>query len=198
MEEHHLSNTDFRKLVETRRHEVSDAKVPNGTTITNAEFCAPYGFAQLASHYMLDGFICTETPEQAEERKAKKALASTKKKQRLESYQKWQDKLAAKQAEQNKYRDRAKERRTGGAADYKELEQYEHVDAQTSKYLGGVVERTHLVKGLDEALLQKVKDEAELMEEEKLEQAYKKKQTTEKGPAGKKVRDQCSAVLSVV
>lgn len=33
------------------------------------------------------------------------------------------------------------------------------MDAETSKYLGGDVEHTHLVKGLDYALLVKIRDE---------------------------------------
>lgn len=33
------------------------------------------------------------------------------------------------------------------------------MDAETTKYLGGDVEHTHLVKGLDYALLVKIRDE---------------------------------------
>ena len=41
---------------------------------------------------------------------------------------------------------------------------------QESKFLGGDMEHTHLVKGLDYALLQKVRSEIEQLEEEEDEQ----------------------------
>lgn len=60
----------------------------------------------------------------------------------------------------NKYRDRADERRKGHNPDYADkLNQMASMDAETSKYLGGDVEHTHLVKGLDYALLVKIRDE---------------------------------------
>jgi len=64
------------------------------------------------------------------------------------------------------YRDRAKERRDGTNMDYKSLEgltQSNEDDrrrqAELSQYLGGDIERTHLVKGLDKALASKVRRE---------------------------------------
>ncbi|CAB4470229.1 hypothetical protein RhiirA5_353022 [Rhizophagus irregularis] len=70
----------------------------------------------------------------------------------------------------SKYRDRAAERRTGANPDYQETEQIlkalnnsEILEAklvyEQSKYLGGDTEHTHLVKGLDFALLNKVRNE---------------------------------------
>lgn len=70
----------------------------------------------------------------------------------------------------SKYRDRAAERRTGANPDYQETEQIlkalnnsETLEAklvyEQSKYLGGDTEHTHLVKGLDFALLNKVRNE---------------------------------------
>ncbi|RHZ52711.1 hypothetical protein Glove_458g4 [Diversispora epigaea] len=69
----------------------------------------------------------------------------------------------------NKYRDRAAERRKGANPDYQETEQIlkalnsETLEAkliyEQSKYLGGDTEHTHLVKGLDYALLAKVRNE---------------------------------------
>ena len=73
----------------------------------------------------------------------------------------------------NKWRDRAKERREGGDADYAESEQITMaaglhavpppgqeqgagISIEASKYLGGDMEHPHLVKGLDFALLNKV------------------------------------------
>eukprot|EP00192_Tetraselmis_astigmatica_P003802 CAMPEP_0117680412 /NCGR_PEP_ID=MMETSP0804-20121206/18339_1 /TAXON_ID=1074897 /ORGANISM="Tetraselmis astigmatica, Strain CCMP880" /LENGTH=574 /DNA_ID=CAMNT_0005489909 /DNA_START=73 /DNA_END=1797 /DNA_ORIENTATION=- len=68
-----------------------------------------------------------------------------------------------------KYRDRAKERREGRLLDYEHanadlaalMEGQEmdvsKISVEDSKYLGGDVEHTHLVKGLDFALLQKMR-----------------------------------------
>ncbi|OTF69352.1 hypothetical protein BLA29_011345, partial [Euroglyphus maynei] len=97
-----------------------------------------------------------------------------------------------------KYRDRAKERRDGSNMDAARNSDiltnstaYHAVgpdnfdmDAaerrkqliQKSKYLGGDMEHTHLVKGLDYALLQKIKAEIQTKEEE---EAYLKEQQEE-------------------
>ncbi|KAF9157687.1 hypothetical protein DFQ26_008470 [Actinomortierella ambigua] len=73
----------------------------------------------------------------------------------------------------SKYRDRATERRQGINPDYAETEQILHtleeaandvapgVLYEQSKFLGGDREHTHLVKGLDFALLKKVREEEE-------------------------------------
>jgi hypothetical protein len=61
-----------------------------------------------------------------------------------------------------KYRDRAAERREGANPDYKDSEELLAVvqfDTEKSKFLGGDLEHTHLVKGLDYALLQRAKRE---------------------------------------
>ena len=62
----------------------------------------------------------------------------------------------------SKYRDRAKERRTDSNPDYAdEINQMAVVvDMEKSKYLGGDEKHTHLVKGLDLALLRKVRADA--------------------------------------
>ena len=57
--------------------------------------------------------------------------------------------------EESQYRDRAKERRLDTNEDL--TNQYAHLDAEQSKFLGGDIEHTHLVRGLDFALLQKTK-----------------------------------------
>lgn len=63
-------------------------------------------------------------------------------------------------SDSNKYRDRAEERRKGQNPDYADkLNQMASMDAETTKYLGGDIEHTHLVKGLDYALLVKIRDE---------------------------------------
>ncbi|KAL8215479.1 hypothetical protein R6Q57_022316 [Mikania cordata] len=79
--------------------------------------------------------------------------------------------------EQPKYRDRAKERREDQNPDYEPSElgsfhavappgnvdllsaEAHNISIEKSKYLGGDVEHTHLVKGLDYALLHKVRSE---------------------------------------
>lgn len=86
----------------------------------------------------------------------------------------------------DKYRDRAKERRDGSTTEYQNVDAsrtgaYRAVadlksgfDAaerrrkliQESKFLGGDIEHTHLVKGLDYALLQKVRSEIVVKEAE--------------------------------
>ncbi|KAI9206440.1 RED-like protein N-terminal region-domain-containing protein [Polychytrium aggregatum] len=89
-------------------------------------------------------------------------------KQILHSNGRWHAKKQA-QADTISYRDRAKERRNNVNPDYEESEQMLKVLAtstldnelslsyEQSKYLGGDVKHTHLVKGLDYALLQKIR-----------------------------------------
>uniref|UniRef100_M4BY95 RED-like N-terminal domain-containing protein n=1 Tax=Hyaloperonospora arabidopsidis (strain Emoy2) TaxID=559515 RepID=M4BY95_HYAAE len=57
------------------------------------------------------------------------------------------------------YRDRAAERRIGSTGDMIDAEAFRHIDAEQSKFLGGDMEHTHLVKGLDHALLAQLKRE---------------------------------------
>lgn len=87
-----------------------------------------------------------------------------------------------------KYRDRARERRDGSTTDYQPMDPTSSANAyravapdsksgldaaerrrqliQESKFLGGDMEHTHLVKGLDYALLQKVRSEIIVKEQE--------------------------------
>lgn len=87
-----------------------------------------------------------------------------------------------------KYRDRARERRDGSNQDYQAIDPSSSANAyravapdsksgldaaerrrqliQESKFLGGDMEHTHLVKGLDYALLQKVRSEIIVKEQE--------------------------------
>ncbi|KAK3099336.1 hypothetical protein FSP39_002822, partial [Pinctada imbricata] len=108
---------------------------------------------------------------------------------------------------ESKYRDRAKERRDGVNRDYEQTEiisttaDYRAVAPdikagenlaerrkqviQESKYLGGDMEHTHLVKGLDYALLEKVRAEIsykEREEEETMEEVVDKKEEKEAEP----------------
>ncbi|KAG7391458.1 hypothetical protein PHYBOEH_006678 [Phytophthora boehmeriae] len=59
------------------------------------------------------------------------------------------------------YRDRAAERRKGGTNDMIDADEFAHFNAEQSKFLGGDMEHTHLVKGLDYALLAQLKREKE-------------------------------------
>ena len=121
-----------------------------------------------------------ELREAAERRRKKKVFYAKLRKEEVE-----------RQAEMDsKYRDRAKERRDGKNPDYEHTEagpmnpgSYRMVGPtardisinaelrkqaiQESKYLGGDMEHTHLVKGLDYALLQKVRSEISTREREK-------------------------------
>ena len=118
--------------------------------------------------------------EAAERRRKKKVFYAKLRKEETE-----------RQAElEAKYRDRAKERRDGKNPDYEHAQassitagSYQAVGPtprdtsinaelrkqaiKESKYLGGDMEHTHLVKGLDYALLQKVRSEISTREKEK-------------------------------
>lgn len=64
------------------------------------------------------------------------------------------------------YRDRAKERRLGVSSEYSISEEaVKGLTVEESKYLGGDMEHTHLVRGLDFALLAKVRAEITVEEE---------------------------------
>lgn len=98
-------------------------------------------------------------------------------KKRTASYNKWQAKREKyKKNQTSTYRDRAKERREQNNPDYKDNDAYSDITLEASKFLGGDNEHTHLVKGLDYALLEKTRNEMEKEEEEKIELAYRKSQ----------------------
>eukprot|EP00968_Pinguiococcus_pyrenoidosus_P010368 scaffold819_cov239-Pinguiococcus_pyrenoidosus.AAC.3 len=87
------------------------------------------------------------------------------------------------------YRDRAAERRAGLNPDYAgELEDLaaKKVDASMTKYLGGDVEHTHLVKGLDFALLHKVRKNVDVGAPPKAEKGSKSKKKDTSGSAAEK------------
>jgi len=168
-----LSNSDFRKLMMTPR--AGSGAVPATPSLGGS---TPGGGA------MSGGKTPSMTPRRvdkakAEERRKKKTYYAKLKKDE-------DDKMAELAA---KYRDRAKERRDGtegsvptedtnnayravapnapGAHDAAERrKQMIH----ESKYLGGDMEHTHLVKGLDFALLQKVRAEIEAVETAKVDE----------------------------
>lgn len=164
----HMTNKDFRQLLMTPRAKPGEAPPTRRETGT-----------RVVKEY-------NEDDDPRARRRKKKSFYAKLKKQEME-----------KEAElARKYRDRAKERREG-KTDYDDSEvisttaNYRAVapDAkhdegaanrrkqliEESKYLGGDMEHTHLVKGLDYALLQKVRAEIttkEKTEEDEMESSF--------------------------
>ncbi|XP_066583411.1 protein Red [Prorops nasuta] len=175
-----LTNDDFRKLLMTPR-------APAQTTTTASSVAGTIRDASAKT---------AQTPiigsgSRAELRRKKKSFYAKLKKQE-------EDKMAE-LAE--KYRDRARERRDGTNQDYQAEDPMNSASAyravapdlksgidaaerrrqmiQQSKFLGGDMEHTHLVKGLDYALLQKVRSEIEAKEfeqEQEMEKLVKPKE----------------------
>ncbi|CAH1777027.1 unnamed protein product [Owenia fusiformis] len=157
-----LTNDDFRKLMMTPR-------VPSSSGSSNAPQMSRL------NKPMPKEFTSEENDPGQRRREKKKMYARLKKVE--EERQKELEK---------KYRDRAKERRDDGpgkedevvstTADYRAVapdakagENYAERRKQLiqeSKYLGGDMEHTHLVKGLDYALLEKVRAEINIKEDE--------------------------------
>ncbi|KAJ8985192.1 hypothetical protein NQ317_018221 [Molorchus minor] len=159
-----LTNDDFRKLLMTPRATPSHTPAPAGSireAMNDPNSMPP-----------------PKIEDKSEARRKKKSYYAKLKKQ--------EDNKMAELAE--KYRDRASERRSGANPDYQvddpiaTAQAYRAVapdlkscfDAaerrrqmiQESKFLGGDMEHTHLVKGLDYALLQKVRSEIQQIEQE--------------------------------
>ncbi|XP_035825387.1 protein Red isoform X1 [Aplysia californica] len=162
-DEHPLTNEDFRKMLMT----------PKAGSTTS--------YTETVKHARKEIPVA---PEEGEEEDA-----ATRRKKKKSYYAKLKRDEEERQKElESKYRDRAKERREGHNKDYSETEvisttaDYRAVapDAkaiennaerrkqviQASKYLGGDMEHTHLVKGLDYALLEKVRAEITSKERE--------------------------------
>ncbi|XP_053989024.1 protein Red [Hylaeus volcanicus] len=168
-----LTNDDFRKLLMTPR-----ASVPSATP-ASVPGTARDASAKTAQTPNVTG------SSRAELRRKKKSFYAKLKKQE-------EDKMAE-LAE--KYRDRARERRDGTNQDYQAEDPMNSASAyravapdlksgmdaaerrrqmiQQSKFLGGDMEHTHLVKGLDYALLQKVRSEIEAKEHEQEQEMEK-------------------------
>lgn len=179
---HRLTNDDFRKLLMTPR-------VPAGGSVaTPASAPRP---APVASKPVVSPTEDENDPAVLR-KKRKSFYAKLKKEEELRSKE-----LA------ERYRDRARERRDGSNKDYEVTTEVTSTTAdyravapdakrgedyaerrkqviQESKYLGGDMEHTHLVKGLDYALLEKVKAEITNKEqEEPVETVAKPKQEKE-------------------
>ncbi|KAL7639156.1 UNVERIFIED_CONTAM: hypothetical protein RMT77_010690 [Armadillidium vulgare] len=164
-----LTNADFRKLLMTPRTPASGLK----------EAAANQTGGTQSRPEAVTKTVDSKEDVKASERKKKKSYYARIKKEEEEKM--------AELAE--KYRDRARERREGKNPDYQAedptqagMGAYRAVapdlksglDAaerrkqmiQESKFLGGDMEHTHLVKGLDYALLQKVRSEIQYKEQE--------------------------------
>ncbi|KAM4677251.1 protein Red [Discoglossus pictus] len=168
-----LTNEDFRKLLMTPRSTPSSAPP---TKSRHHEMPREYN----------------EDEDPAARRRKKKSYYAKLRQQEIER----ERELA------EKYRDRAKERRDGVNKDYEETElisttaNYRAVGPtaeadksaaekrrqliQESKFLGGDMEHTHLVKGLDFALLQKVRAEITNKEREEEDIVEKPQKETKK------------------
>jgi IK cytokine len=170
-----LTNDDFRKLMMTPRVGLSSQ------LSTNSSITASVRSSDTSRGSRPKSVLKQELNEN---RKKKKKFYATLKKQEDDTL----SELA------KRYRDRARERRDGANPDYHQESEssitattaaYRAVapdlksglDAaerrkqviQESKFLGGDMEHTHLVKGLDYALLQKVKAEITIKEKEEKE-----------------------------
>jgi len=92
-----------------------------------------------------------------------------------ERQKKIEEMRAEREAKKTQYRDRAKEVREGTNVDYDNEIDYKEMSYETSKYLGGDEEHTHMVKGLDYILLNRRRQQVaqEIEDVIDLEGAYK-------------------------
>ncbi|EAA13204.5 AGAP004738-PA [Anopheles gambiae str. PEST] len=181
-----LTNDDFRKLLMTPR-------APPGTghaagSIRDAMSKASSSTSAAGATVASTSSSSSMKPPASERHEARR-----KKKNFYAQLKKQEDNKLAELAE--KYRDRARERRDGANPDYQNLDSSSSTSAyravapdvksglnaaerrrqqiQESKFLGGDMEHTHLVKGLDYALLQKVRSEIVAKENEQEEEMEK-------------------------
>uniref|UniRef100_A0A1B0FDM0 RED-like N-terminal domain-containing protein n=1 Tax=Glossina morsitans morsitans TaxID=37546 RepID=A0A1B0FDM0_GLOMM len=170
-----LTNDDFRKLLATPRAPSSGTGALATTNFATPGTPASVTEKKRSSH--------GGSSERGDLRRKKKNFYAALKKQEDNKLQELSE----------KYRDRARERRDGANPDYQNASTPGHgstnayravapdlksgIDAaerrkriiQESKFLGGDMEHTHLVKGLDYALLQKVRSELQVKEQEERE-----------------------------
>lgn len=170
-----LTNDDFRKLLMTPRAPGGSAHAAGSVRDAMAKSSASSSASAMKP----------PSSERHEARRKKKNFYAQLKKQ--------EDNKLAELAE--KYRDRARERRDGANPDYQNLDptsstsgyravapdiksgldaaERRRQQIQESKFLGGDMEHTHLVKGLDYALLQKVRSEIVANEQDQEEEMEK-------------------------
>jgi IK cytokine len=178
-----LSNDDFRRLMMTPRATApaaSGAATETAAAGTKKQAASGHKARSSSTSSVDKGHVSSA-------RSIKKSFYSKLKKEEEEREAEWAE----------KYRDRAKERRDGANPDYTGVEDpgpstsgYRAVapnidpkvqaeqrkkEIQESKYLGGDMEHTHLVKGLDYALLQKVRSELTYKEQQEAEMSLLEK-----------------------
>lgn len=175
---HPLTNEDFRKLIATPRV---------GSSASVSRLRAASARSKRPHHSR------SQKPVLSHDSSSRKSKSGTERHE--DEAEEGKERKTGKQKEPDvlselaqRYRDRAKERRDGANPDYVSNEEMmmtgngAHVapDQQSrsdfaerrkqlieeSKFLGGDMEHTHLVKGLDYALLHKVKAELQQMDEE--------------------------------
>ncbi|XP_035793356.1 protein Red-like [Anopheles albimanus] len=181
-----LTNDDFRKLLMTPR-------VPAGAGHTVGSIRDAMSSKSSASAVPQSGSSVSASSSTIKTPSSERNEARRKKKNFYAQLKKQEDNKLAELAE--KYRDRARERRDGANPDYQNLDSSSTTSAyravapdaksgldaaerrrqqiQESKFLGGDMEHTHLVKGLDYALLQKVRSEIVAKEQEQEEEMEK-------------------------
>ncbi|CAI8038519.1 Protein Red [Geodia barretti] len=178
-EKRNLSNDDFRRLMMTPRVSTSSSGASAMETPVSAKKPAPSGHKTRSASTSSIGKSSSHGG--SADKTMKKTLYAKMKKEEEEREAEWA----------KKYRDRAKERREGANPDYtgvedpaptnsgyravapnvdpKVQEEQRKKEIQESKYLGGDMEHTHLVKGLDYSLLQKVRSELTYREQQEEE-----------------------------
>lgn len=127
------SNDDFRKLLETPMR-ARKPQVPQGTSET-----APTQEDKKK-----------DDAESAQRKKQKSKTHHAKKQKRTEEMKERQEEL------NSKYRDRAKERREGKGELVDLGVDVDQMEPEMTQHLGGDIEHTHLVKGMDWTLLARV------------------------------------------
>ncbi|GMF66280.1 unnamed protein product [Phytophthora lilii] len=100
----------------------------------------------------------------------KLSAKKSKKKSKKPKHAAGEGEAAAARPPKSLYRDRAAERRRGETGDMIDADEFKHLDTDQSKFLGGDMEHTHLVKGLDYALLAQLKREKQKLLAEKQKQ----------------------------
>ncbi|XP_017855739.1 PREDICTED: protein Red [Drosophila arizonae] len=192
-----LTNDDFRKLLATPRAPPPGSSSSAGSGyLATAQFATPSAVGEKKKSQ--------SSSERNDLRRKKKNFYAALKKQEDVKLQELSE----------KYRDRARERRDNANPDYQNASTPGHgsstnayravapdmksgVDAaerrrriiQESKFLGGDMKHTHLVKGLDYALLQKVRSElhSKEAEEEELAAALAREKLAEEAAAAEQL-----------
>lgn len=154
-----MNNEEFRKLLNSGGTAQGRSKTTKeiAREAVESEFRAKGRKRGRDDDYLSDedydeddgGATSTSRREKARKKKQEEELALEKEKE---------EELAQKKAKKQKYRNRARERREGKSnVDYNDSKDISAVDAEMNQYLGGDEAYTHLVKGLDKALAEKVR-----------------------------------------